>query len=83
LAISYYNISFTYKYLQKWEISLEHAKKSILIRLKALPNGHPHIKISIDNMRNILAAAIEAEGEEKYAGYREWFEGVQASIFLN
>ena len=83
LVISYSNIAITYYYLQKWDLALENEKKAILIWIKALPNGHPDIKIMIDNMKYILAAAIEAEGEEKYAGYWEWFEGLQASILLH
>ena len=76
LAISYHNISFTYHFLQKWDLALAYAKKAILIRLKVLPNGHPYIKNAIDNMSDILAAATKAEGEEKYSGYWEWFEGI-------
>lgn len=76
LAISYYNIASTYYALQKWELALENEKKAILIWIKAFPNGHPDIKSAISNMRDILAAAIEAEGKEKYAAYREWFEGI-------
>lgn len=83
LVTSYYNVSICYAHLQKWELALENAKKVIEIWIKALSNRHSYTKSAINNMSNILAAAIEAEGEEKYAGYREWFEGVQASILLN
>lgn len=83
LATFYHGISITYYHLQKWELALEYEKKAIMIYLKILPNEHPYTKTAINTMRNMLAAAIKAEGEEKYAGYREWFEGVQASILFN
>lgn len=74
LAVSYRHLSTLYTLLQNWELAVLYAQKELLIWLKTLPFGHLHIKKAVDNMKNILAQAINAEGQEKYKEVQDSFK---------